>query len=125
MNVAQLFRKLRVISNVEIVVPFLLEVIRVADQTSRYSLLQRLQRIGQRVFFRFAEHGWPIQARFWLEWGSSISGHILWRLAEQQVNMLGHDYGPVNLKSEAAPHRSKADSKIRRLASVVNNRRRW
>jgi len=36
----------RVISNVEIVVPLLPEMIRVANQTPRYSLLQRLQSIG-------------------------------------------------------------------------------
>src|SRR5437763_17187021 len=74
-------------------------------QTSRYSLLQRLQRIGQRIFFRFAEQdGWPIQAVFWLEWGSSIAGRTLLRFAEQEMNMLGHDYVPVSLKSEPAPH---------------------
>ena len=57
------------------------------------------------------------------------------RLAEQQLNMLRHDYIPVNLKSETAPrvpHPKIAlfailgwvfhpDSKIRRLASVVSN----
>lgn len=73
MNVAQLLHKLRVISNVEIVVPLLPEMLCIADQTPRYSLLQRLQRIGQRV---------------------------LLRLAEQQVNMLRHDYVSVYLKSE-------------------------
>jgi hypothetical protein len=96
MNIAQLFHKLRVISNVEIVVPFLPEMIRIAKQTPRYSLLldpstslgisaagsdarwaPQLQRIGQRV--------------------------LLW-FAEQEVNMLRHDYVPVNLKPEAAPH---------------------
>jgi hypothetical protein len=49
----------------------------IADQTPRYSLLQRLQRIGQRIFFR---------------------------LAEQQMDMLRHDYVSVNMKPEAAPH---------------------
>jgi hypothetical protein len=53
--------------------------------------------------------------------------------------MLRHDYVPVDVKSETAPrvpHPKIAlfailgwdvhpDSKIRRLASVVNNRRRW
>ncbi len=77
MNVAQLLHKLRVISNVEIVVPLLPEMLRIANQTPRYSLLQRLQRIGQRIFFGFAE---------------------------QEVNMLRHDHVTVNLKSEAAPH---------------------
>jgi hypothetical protein len=46
-------------------------------QTSRYSLFQRLQRLRQRFFFR---------------------------LAEEEVNMLGHNYVPINLKPEAAPH---------------------
>jgi len=77
MNVTQLLQKLRVISNVEIVIPLLPEMIRIANQTPRYSLLQRLQRIGQRILFRFAE---------------------------QQVNMLWRDYVPVNLKSETATH---------------------
>src|SRR5438270_13031598 len=49
----------------------------IPNQTPRYSLLQRLQRIGQ-----------PI---------------ALW-LTEQEVNMLRHDDVPVDLKFEAAPH---------------------
>src|SRR5882724_288794 len=40
MNVAQLFHKLRVISNVEIVVPLLPEMLCITNQTPRYSLLQ-------------------------------------------------------------------------------------
>src|ERR1700687_1759008 len=104
MNVTQLFHKLGVISNVEIVVPLLPEMLRIANQTPRYSLLQRLQRIGQRIFFRFAEHGWPTQAVFWLEWGSSTAGSIPLWFAEQEVNMLWHDYVPINLKSETATH---------------------
>ena len=77
MNIAKLFHKLRVISNVEIVVPLLPEMLRITNQTPRYSLLQRLQRIGQRF--------------------------LLW-FAEQEVNMLRHDYVPINLKPETAPH---------------------
>ncbi len=77
MNVPQLFHKLRVISNIEIVVSLLPEMIRGANQTARHSLLQRFQRIGQRISFRFAE---------------------------QEVQMLGHDDVPVNLKPETAPH---------------------
>ena len=70
MNVAKLLRKLRVVANVEIVVPLLPEMIRIANQTPRYSLLQRLQRIGQSIPLWFAKPDrWPIQARFWLEWG--------------------------------------------------------
>ena len=104
MNIAQLFHELLVISNVQIVVPLLPEMIRIADQTPRYSLLQRLQRIGQRIPLRFAEHGWPIQAVFWLEWVSSTAGRIPLRFAEQKMNMLRHGYVPVNVKSETAPH---------------------
>src|SRR5258708_38456864 len=48
--------------------------------------------------------GWPIQAVFWLEWGSSTAERIPLWFDEQQVNMLRHDYVPVDLKSEAAPH---------------------
>ena len=77
MNVAQLFHKLRIIANVEIVVPLLPEMLRIANQMPRYSLLQRLQRISQQIRFRFAE---------------------------QQVHMLRHDYVPVNLKPVIAPH---------------------
>jgi len=76
MNVAQLFHKLRVISNIEIVVPLLPEMLRIANQTPRYALLQRFQRIGQ---------------------------HIPLRFAEQQVHMLRHDYIPVNLEPETLP----------------------
>ena len=67
----------------------------------------------------------PTQARFWLEWGSSIAGRILLWFAEQQVNMLRHDHVPVKVKPELRRTRSKADSKIRRLESVVSNWRRW
>src|SRR5579863_3888940 len=52
-------------------------MLRVANQTPRYSLLQGLYRIRPRISFR---------------------------LADQQVNMLRHDHVPVNPKSEAAPH---------------------
>jgi len=60
-----------------------------------------------------------------LKLGFGLSGAVL----SLDVSCCGslsssrHDYVPVNLK----PHRtrSKADSKIRRLPSVVNNRRRW
>ena len=77
MNVTQLFHKLRVISNVEIVVPLLPEVICISNQTPRYSLFQRLQRIRQRVQLR---------------------------LAEQEMDVLGHDYVAINLKLEAPSH---------------------
>jgi len=61
----------------KIVVPLLPEMIRIANQTPRHSLLQRLKRIGQRMPLRFAE---------------------------QEVNMLWHDHIPVNLKAETATH---------------------
>jgi len=77
MNIAQLFHKLRIISSVEIVVPLLPEMIRIANQTPRYSLLQPLQRIRQRV---------------------------LWWFTEQEMNMLEHDYVSVNVESVAAAH---------------------
>ena len=77
MNIAQLFHKLRIISDVEIVLPLLPEMICLANQTPQYSLLQPLQRMGQRVPLRFAEH---------------------------EVDMLRHDHVPVNVKPEAATH---------------------
>jgi hypothetical protein len=90
MNIAQLLHKLRVISNIEIVVPLLPEMLcgcpiparfwlewGSSNQAPRYSLLQRFQRIGQRI--------------------------LLW-FAEQEVNMLRHNDVPVNLKPEPAPH---------------------
>jgi hypothetical protein len=40
-------------------------------------------------------NGWPIQAVFWLEWGSSTAGPFPLRFAEHQVNMLRHDHVPV------------------------------
>ena len=43
--------------------------------------------------------GWPIQAAFWLEWGNSKAGRILLRFAEQQMNMLRHDYIHINAES--------------------------
>ncbi len=47
------------------------------NQAPRYALLQRLQRIGERIPLRFAE---------------------------QEVDMLRHDHVPVNMKLEAAPY---------------------
>src|SRR5947209_3005965 len=76
MNVVQFLYELRMIPNVEIVVALLPEMIGVADQTPCHSLLQRLQGVRQ--------SGWPIQARCWLEWVSSL------RLAEEKVDVLRH-----------------------------------
>ncbi len=100
MKVAQLLHKLRVISDVEVVVPLLPEMIRIANQAPRYSLLQGLQRIGQRVRLQSGDQvRVPTQAKTGLEWGTLV----LW-FAEQEMNVLRHDYVPVNLKLEAAPH---------------------
>ena len=38
------------------------------------------------------------------DFGLSGAVRIPFRLAEQDVNMLRHDYVPVNLKAETAPH---------------------
>jgi hypothetical protein len=107
MNVAQLFHKLRVISNIEIVVPLLPEMLGLVNQTPGHSLLQRLQSIGQPTLFCPSESRrisrWPIQAVLWLEWGSTTAGRVVVRFAEQQVHMLRHDHVPVNLKPETVP----------------------
>jgi hypothetical protein len=46
--------------------------------------------------------GPPIQAVFWLAWGSATTGRILLQFAEQETNMLRQDYVLVNLKLETA-----------------------
>ena len=94
MNVPKLLHKLRVVANIEIVVPLLPEMLRIANQTPRYSLLQGLQPIRQSIP---KPDRWPIQAIFWLEWGSL-------RFTEQKVNMLRHDDIPVNAESVTTPH---------------------
>ena len=105
MNIAKLLHKLRVISNVEIVVPLLPEMLRIANQAPRYSLLQRLQRIGQRSLFCQANRRliqadrWPIQAVLWLEWGTSTAVSLPLRFAEQKMHMLRHDH--ITRKPEA------------------------
>ena len=76
MNIAQLFHKLALIANVEIVVTFLPKVLRVPNQPPRHALLQRLENIGERTALRFVE---------------------------QQVNVFWHDYIAVHAKSETAP----------------------
>ena len=82
MNVTQLLHKLRIISNIEIVVSLLPEMLRIPNQSPRHSLLQRLQCIGQSNRVRFANR-WPIQAILWLEWGSSTAESILLRFAKK------------------------------------------
>lgn len=71
MDVPQLLQKLRVVSDVEIVVSLLPEMLFIAEQAPRYSLLQRLQRIGQRGWLGLAD--WmdtPTQAKVGLEWAT-------------------------------------------------------
>jgi hypothetical protein len=60
----------------------------------------------------------PTQARLWLEWGSSnqpprrallerfesVGKRPTMRLAEQQMNMLGHDHVAIDAKVKALPH---------------------
>src|SRR5207245_1882880 len=45
--------------------------------------------------------GWPIQARFWLEWASSPG------FADQKMNVLRHHDVSVDAKAEAAAHALK------------------
>ena len=47
-DVAKLFDELPIIANVEIVVPLLPEVLGIADQSPRHTLLQRLERFRER-----------------------------------------------------------------------------
>jgi hypothetical protein len=68
MNITQFLSKLLVVSNVEIVIPLLPEMLRAADQAPRYSLLQRPQRICQRSLFD--PTCGPTQAKGWLEWAT-------------------------------------------------------
>jgi hypothetical protein len=145
-DIAQFLHKLRVISNVEIVVPLLPEMLgcpiqarfwlewEIANQAPRYSLLQRLQGVGKgrdmptqaksrleggtliptqaNTRLEWATAGLeggtliPTQANTRLEWATVGLGWgtLLLRLAEEEVNMLGHDYVPVNLQPETAPH---------------------
>ncbi len=64
MNIAQLLAKLIVIANIKIVITLLPKMLRSADQPTRDSLLERLDRISELAVLR---------------------------LAEQQMNVLGHD----------------------------------
>lgn len=77
MDVMELLHKLFTITNVEIVVALLPEMVSVADQAARDSLLQRLQGIGQSVALR---------------------------LAEQKMNVFRHDDVAVNTEAEVAAH---------------------
>src|SRR5438270_4017343 len=127
MNIAQLLNKLRIIAKVEIVVPLLPEMLRVPKQAPGYSLLQGFEGIGERVLLR---PGGPLKPDFGLsgavrrrggpfkpDFGLSgavrrrggpfkpdfgLSGAV--RFAEQEVNMLGHDYIAINVESVTTPH---------------------
>jgi len=77
MNVSKFFHELRFIPNIEIVVALLPEMLSLADQSPRYSLFQRLYRVGE---------------------------SLLARLAEQQVNVFGHDHITVDAKFETEAH---------------------
>ena len=76
MNVPQLLEKLIVGPDIEIVVSLLPEMRSLADQPPRHTLLQRLDRIRERVAFR---------------------------LTHEQMNMLGHDHVPIHAESVSAP----------------------
>jgi hypothetical protein len=77
MYIAQLFHKRRLISHIEIIVALLPEMLRLANQPPRDSLLQRLDRVGQSMLLRFVE---------------------------QQVNVFGHDHISVDAQLEAETH---------------------
>jgi len=46
----------------------------------------------------------PTQAKTRLEWGTSTAGGIPLWFAQQQVNVLRHDYIAINVESVTAPH---------------------
>jgi hypothetical protein len=75
-DVAKLFDELPIVANVEIVVPLLPEVLGIADQSSRHSLLQRLERFRERRTLRFAD---------------------------EQMNVLRHHNIAVDAKPETSP----------------------
>lgn len=77
MDVSQLFNMLRVTPDIEIVIAFLPEVFGVANQSSRHTLLQRLD---------------------------CVRKHPALRLAEQQMDMIGHDYVAIHAHLELAAH---------------------
>jgi hypothetical protein len=91
-NIAQLLPKLRIIANVEIVVPLLPEVLRcpiqawfwleweIPQSDAALLLASRLQRIGQRA-------GWPMSRAF----ARRGDRRVRLRFTEQHVDMLGHD----------------------------------
>jgi hypothetical protein len=48
--------------------------------------------------------GGLLKTTLWLEWDSSAAGRLPLGFTEQKMNMLRHDYIPINLKPETAPH---------------------
>ena len=77
MDVTDFLHKLAIVPDIEIVISLLPEMLGLADQAARHALLQRLESIGEQAALGFAD---------------------------RQVNMLRHDYIPVDTKPEAAPH---------------------
>jgi hypothetical protein len=96
MNVTQLLHKLWVISNVKIVVTLLPEMIRIANQTPRYSLL-----LDPSTSLGISAEG--SDAR-WAPQLQRIGKRIPLRFAEQEVDMLRHDYISVNVEFVTTPH---------------------
>jgi hypothetical protein len=95
MNIAELFDKLIVRPNIEIVIPLLPEMRGLSNQPPRYALFERLDRIRERSAARFAQ---------------------------QQMHMVGHDHVCVDTKIEAAPDPLKSsleNTLRRRIAKIV------
>jgi hypothetical protein len=88
----ELLYKLLVITNIEIIIAPLPEVIGISDQMPRHSLLQRLEGIGERALL-----GVPTQAKIGLEWATVGVG-----LADEDVNVLRHHDVAVDAKAEVA-----------------------
>ena len=85
MNLSQLLHKLRMVAEIEVVAALLPEVISRADQSSRDTLFERLDRACEPVALRFAD---------------------------EQVDVLGHDDIAKHPQPEAA---SDALQRLRRL----------
>lgn len=110
MNIVELLDKLWVIPDVEVVVALLPEMIGVSDQTSRDTLLQRFQCVGERELLGPVEAvGTPTQAKTRLEWATVELrvDAIELRFAEKKVNMLRHHNICVDAKAKVASHAFK------------------
>jgi hypothetical protein len=55
MNVSQLLYKLTLIADIEIIIAFLPNMLRLGNQSPRYPLLQGFQRVGQSALPQLAE----------------------------------------------------------------------